>query len=151
MAFAVTAYKVQAIPVGTARARKWRNVVEIDITAANTDTDGDLGDLAAGAFWTAAEADGTHGDTATALKAILTALYAKSSNILWSCSEIDAGLIQVASGASGSEYQVTKNATTGLPDFVFVSGSGLTAWTLTIDASILEASSPTAPSSVGTI
>lgn len=151
MAFAVTAYKVMAVPCGSASSRKWINVVEFDVTAANTDTDCDLGDLAAGAFWTAAEADETYGDVATALKGILTTLYPKCSNIDWSSSEINAGLIQVASGASGAQYVVSKNATTGLPDFTFVSGSGLTAWTLRVDASILEASTPTAPSSEGTI
>jgi len=151
MTFAVTAYKTFPL-VSAGCTRRFVQRVEFDVTAANTDTDADIGDVAAGAFWTDAEADVTHGAKATALKAHLTALYAIASEIKWAVPVLDADYSkQIATPVLANEFNVARNATSKIPEFTFVSGSAPTAFTVIIDADILEASNPVSPTSSGTI
>lgn len=151
MTFAVTAYKSSPC-VGGGCTRRAVQRIEFDVTAANTDTDCDFGDLAAGAFWTDAEADVTHGAKATALKALLTALIAIDSDIQFKCLQLDANYQKVMGApALAQEFGISLNGTSGIPEIVFVSGSAPTAATYVLEFSILEAQKPILPASAGTI
>jgi hypothetical protein len=150
MAYAVTAWKAYARPIDQSITRRFEHVIEAQITGLAADVDLDFGDLA-GAFWTSAEAHATYGATATALKNYIASLYPRVSSRRWECDALESTYVRVA-GAPGlaSEYQVIQNATTALPEFVFLAASAPTAYTLVIEAKLKTGEWPLIDTKYGT-
>lgn len=151
MAYAVTAWKSSIIPCDGPSRQRGVQRVEMRITGLAADTDCDIGDLAAGAFWTAAEANATYGTTATKLKTHLSAVYPKASEVLYKSSQLDTAFIRVAAGPAGAQYVAAKNGTSGIPEFTFVAASGPTSLYLTLEFPLLDEEYPETPEMYGTI
>jgi hypothetical protein len=127
-------------------------VFEADITQAAADVDVDFGDLTAGAFWTSAEADATYGARATALKAELTKAYPLASEVLMRSAVLESAYTRVVGApAAATQYGVTINATSKIPEIAFNAGAAPTAITLIIEFNLADGAYPLAPVSSGTI
>lgn len=138
MAFALTKFKAYGLRAeGDVRPHA-QQVFSFTFTAANTNIAYDLG-TSGGTFWTSAIADTTYGSLATAVRTLLlTSLPGLlPDGALVACeSEILETYIQVASGASGSQY--TLAISSSLPTITFVSGSAPTAWVLNLRWNLID-------------
>lgn len=133
MTFALTGFKTYGIDIaGDVRPRA-RQVCELRITAANTDTALDL-DAPSGTFWTAALADATYSGLATtALRIFLTDLPNVVSKLIAIKGEVFLDRIQVASGSLTNYVVVIGGTTAHFPAITFYSGSAPTAYTVVLD------------------
>jgi len=152
MAVAITAWKSTIIPTqGPSRSRGIHRV-EIDVTQAAADTDFDIGDLAAGAFGGSAEAQATYGTQATALKTELAAMYPLTSEVLLRSAVLESSYVRVAGApAAATQYQVSINAASDIPEIAFNAASAPLAITIVLDFNLLEGKYHLSPKSFGTI
>ncbi len=130
MAFALTKFKSYGIRAEGAVRPHVQQIVNMTLTAAATDIAYDIG-TDGGTFWTSAEAHATYGALASAAKRVILTSIAGilPSNALMECAgEPLATFIQVASGASGTQY--TLAISSSQPTITFVSASAPTAWVL---------------------
>jgi len=149
MAWAIPAWKTYPVASGGA-TRRWKQVVVISLTAAATDVDWDFGDGAAGTLFVSAIADGTHGAKATALAAHLAALTAKTSGVVQLSSDIiDHTYLRGA--AAGAGVCTVAPGTSKAPNIVFNAADAPTAIKLQFEYDLLEAATPIAATSFGTI
>ncbi len=138
MAFALTKFKAYGLRVEGAVRPHVQQVMSFTLTAAATDIAYDLG-TTGGTFWTSAEANATYGSLATAVKALLltTLPGLLPAGALIACeSEVLQTFIQVASGASGTQY--TLAITDSMPTITFVSASAPTAWVLNLRWNLID-------------
>ena len=152
MAIAITAWKSYAVPIDQPTVQRFdTQKVVMTVTGAAADNDYDIGDLAAGAFWTSAEAHATHGAKATALKAYLGSVYPKSLfSVLTSPVLTQAGYVRVAGATGGAtEYQVLTNATSKIPEILFHAASAPTAITIELEFNLKTGEWPVAPATYG--
>jgi hypothetical protein len=150
MAFALTAWKGYPRPIDQGTIKRWEHVVEFKITGLVGDVDLDIGDLA-GNFWTAAIADATYGDYATAAVAYLGSLYPKLSSVTYASPELGGAYVKVLAGpALPGEYAVILNATTGMPEIAFTAGAAPTALTLRFECALKTSEWPLVDSKYGT-
>jgi hypothetical protein len=150
MAFAVTAWKAYADPIDQGTIKRFDHTVEIHMTGLVADVDADIGDIAAGAFWVAAEADVTHGAKATALKSYIGSLYPKCSSVNYCSEQLNTVFIRVLAGpALAGEFSAIRNATTTFPEIAFAAGAGPTAWKLVLKCSLKTSEWPLADQKYG--
>jgi hypothetical protein len=152
MAWAIPAWKTYPVPsaVSTGAARRWKQVVVISLTATAADVDWDFGDGAAGTLFVSAIADGTHGAKATALAAHLAALTAKTTGLVKVSSDIiDNTYLRGAAVAAG--VCTIAPGTSKAPDIAFNAADAPTAMKLEFEYDLLEAATPVAATSMGTI
>lgn len=130
MAQALTGYKAYGIRHdGETRSHAYQ-VVEMYITAANTDVTYDIG-TAAGTFWTSALADATYGVVAaSALNFILTTLPGTVVRLLRPEAEALTNRIQVLTSPSTSQYSIL--IASAMPTITFSSGTAPVAMYLTL-------------------
>jgi hypothetical protein len=150
MAWAIPAWKTFPIASG-GTTRRWVQRTIISVTATAADVDWDIGDGAAGAMFTSAIADGTHGAKATALAAHLAALTAKQAHVECRTGGLQAFIRVVGATAGATEYNLTYDAASKMPELTFHAASGPTALVLVIDVDLLDAAKPVEPVSYGTI
>jgi hypothetical protein len=152
MAHSVPAWKTYPVASG-GTTRRWKQVTIFSVTGAAADNDWDFGDGATGAFFTSAIADGTHGAKATALAAHLAALTAKTAHNDFRCSAVDLGLYVKVAGATGgaTEYKPTLDGTSKMPELLFHAASAPTAAVIVMETELLDAATPIAAVSYGTI
>lgn len=149
MAWAIPAWKTYPVASG-GQDRRWKQVVVISVIAAATDVDWDFGDGASGTLFTSAIADGTHGAKATALAAHLDALTAKTSGLVKVSSDlIDKSYTRGA--AVGAGVCTVALGTSKAPNIAFNAADAPTAIKLCFEYDLLEAATPIAPTSQGTI
>lgn len=129
MAFALTSMTTWAEPIQTAVPYRGTQVIQLTITAADTDTAADIGDFA-GTFWTEALADTAYGDIATAALTQLQLICAQAQSLIALRSETLIAYTRVKSVSATTEYSVAVE--NHLPKIAFVSGSAPTAWTIEI-------------------
>ena len=140
MAIALTAYKAWGVTSrisGTGANLKKRTIqyFECTITAANTDVDMDLGDIAGNAW---GQIDGNALGLA-ALGALTTILTKVERFVDYSCPEIDFAYLPVYGDATpaASSVGVVNNTAKNMPEFVFAAGEAPTSakyvfqWVLT--------------------
>ena len=152
MAFAVTGYKTY--PIASAGSdRRFRQVTVFTTTATAADVDYDFGDGAAGTFFTSAIADGTHGAKATALAAHLAALTAKTvdGGVSIKSNVFGVDYVNIVTVAGAGQYSLAYDATSKNPEVLFNAADGPTSATWVIEHELLEAATPVAPASAGTI
>lgn len=136
MAFAVTKYKSYSIRPHQGICERFEHIVELHITAANTDTDCDIGDFS-GTFWTAAEADATYGDIAENVADAMQDLYPNASCITWESPELDTDYVRVIGApALAGEFKADQNSTTKIPDLTFLTTDAPTALTVRLRFSL---------------
>ncbi len=138
MAFAITKFKAYGIRAEGAVRPHTQQVASFTLTAAATDIAYDLG-TTAGTFWTSAEANATYGSLATAVKSLLLTRLPGllPDGALVACeSEVLQTFIQVASGASGTQYTLAISAS--MPTITFVSASAPTAWVLNLRWNLID-------------
>lgn len=127
MTFALTKAEFRSSAFQNPSLKRGLQEVVLTITAANTDTDLDIGD-ASGTFWTAAQADSTYGAMAAAVLAKLQAAVAGSSycaGIL--CPELQLGAYaRVASSPAANQYALSID--TYGPDIALHSGDAPTSY-----------------------
>ena len=138
MAFKLTAFEARSLELQNVSFKRGIQQVVLTITAANTDTDLDIGDET-GTFWTAAQADGTYGGMAALALAALKAIMANAAHMIdWHCPQLT-GYIQAAVPA-GSQYQVAVD-TLGY-DFTLASGSAPTSYKMIFDVELIAGAFP---------
>lgn len=133
MAFALIGYKAFPIVHDGAQRNHARQVMVLNITAANTDTALDISSDTAGSlgtFWTAVLADASFGPIGTNALAFIQAIVAGNVVQLMRAT-VPLTFLRVASGASGSQY--TQTITGQLPSIAFVSGSAPTAYKVELE------------------
>jgi hypothetical protein len=149
MAWAIPAWKSYPVASGGS-TRRWKQVVVISLTAANTDVDWDFGDGAAGTLFTSAIADGTHGPKATALAAHLALLTSKTSGVVNLSGDI-IGKSYLVGAAAASGVFTCAIGTSKAFDLVFDTADAPTAAKLVFEYDLLEAATPIDAVSYGTI
>ncbi len=127
MSFALTKAQFRSLSLQNVSYKKGVQEVVLEITAANTDTDLDIGD-AAGTFWTAAVANATYGAMAALVLAQLQAVVASSAYFSQlRCPELQcSAYLQVASAPGATQYSLTTD--TYGPDILLASGSAPTSY-----------------------
>lgn len=130
MAFALTKLRTWGDKIQSATALRGTQVVELSITQLDTDVDCDIGD-ATGTFWTAAVADATYGDIATAALTQLLAIATQTLQILTVKSETLLPRLRDDSSPASTDYSLGIN--NHLPNIGFASGSAPTTWVLELD------------------
>jgi hypothetical protein len=138
MAFALTKFKAYGLRAEGAVRPHAQQVFSFTLTAANTDITYDLG-TSGGTFWTSAVAHATYGSLATSVRTLLltTLPGLLPDNALMGCdAEPLKTYIQVASGASGSQYTLAISAS--MPTITFVSASAPTAWVLNLRWNLID-------------
>lgn len=136
MAYALQSFLATGYQLAGPQPQRQTQKLIFGITGTTSDVDLDIGDLS-GAFWTAAIADTTYGELASAVHAWLTANYpnwAATSNVF--VQELF-GRVQAAA-ASGAAYVRLLNATTGLPEFVFDAANGVAAATVVVEVEMVD-------------
>lgn len=132
MAFQLQAFKAYGIRCQGATRQQARQVAQLHIVQANTDTAVDVASDTAGAlgtFWTAATGDAVYGALAAAALAKVQAIAAIVKAPL--PVKAPADYVQVSSAPAGKQYVVA--VTAGLPSVTLVSGSAPTDWVLTLE------------------
>lgn len=127
MAFAVTVVEAYGIEVEEALNKRYIQYLNLTITAANTDTDWDLGDNVTGSlgtFWTAADGTATG---LTALGAIQDIETRARASVGYSLS---APNFYQGGSASGVVYTAAANTSGKTPNLTFASGSAPTEITI---------------------
>ena len=130
MAFALTASyaypQLISAPIG---ARRGNQVIELYISAAATDVDLDIGDLA-GTFWTAVSAS----QMGASVLAQLTVLYPQFSAVgtiaISSPQLLDR--VQVAAVSTTGQYSVAINGTTLMPEIAVNAADGELVWQIVL-------------------
>ncbi len=138
MAFALTKFKAYGLRAEGAVRPHAQQVASFTFTAAATDIAYDLG-TTGGTFWTSAEADSAYGALASAAKSLLLARLPGllPDNALMACEgEPLQTFIQVASGASGTQY--TLAISSSMPTITYVSASAPTAWVLNLRWNLID-------------
>ncbi len=138
MAFALTKFKAYGLRAEGAVRPHVQQVMSFTFTAAATDIVYDLGETA-GTFWTSAEASVAYGSLATAVKSLLLTRLPGllPAGALIACeSEVLQTFIQVASGASGTQF--TLAIADSMPTITFVSASAPTAWVLNLRWNLID-------------
>lgn len=130
MTFALTSSKFYGIETDEALTESFKQFVHLKITAANTDTAFDFGDLA-GTLWGVLDNSANGLSTLNALKQLAVEQDSFASLV-------GKGIVQyqqVLSGAAGLQYVLTLDSTTGWPKLAYVSGSAPTVYDiyLTVD------------------
>lgn len=152
MAFAVPAWKRYAISINQVSLQRYVQTTVINITGANTDVDYDLDETTVpGTFFTSAEADGTHGAKATALKAHIVALKAIAA-VSW----VESPIIGVThtfyhTTPANNEHCQIVAYTDKIPALAFNAGGAPTDWYLIIHSVLLNSAIPLAAVHYGTI
>lgn len=150
MAFALVSWKGYPKPIEQGTIKRFEHVVELHITGLAADVDLDIGDLT-GTFWTAALADATYGDYATAALAYITSLYPKLSAVTYNSPELGGAYVKVIAGpALAGEYAVAINATTKYPEISFTAAAAPTAITVRLECSLKTSEWPLADAKYGT-
>lgn len=128
MAFALTGFKSYGVRADGAVRPHVLQIAEFRITAANTDTGLDISN-SAGTFWTAAIANATYSDMATAVSSLL---FNQISGILYQLRSVS-GLpaYSVTQSPAAGSYTVTINS--DIPDLAFNTGSAPTAYVLVLE------------------
>lgn len=138
MAFALTKFRAYGIRADGAQRAHVQQVASFTLTAAATDIAYDIG-TTGGTFWTSAEANATYGALASAVKSLLLTRLPGllEDNGLIACeSEVLQTFLQVASGASGTQY--TLAISSSMPTITFVSASAPTAWVLNLRWNLID-------------
>ncbi len=140
MAFALTSVQAYGIEAEEPVNKRYTQRIILAITAANTDTDLDIGDFS-GTFWTAVGSSSAQAvDAQLALKA--TQLSADSlilvqSTSLWPYARVSSG------SPSANEYHVALDSTnTQLPNIALHSGDAPTSYKLVLDWVLKPQSEP---------
>jgi len=130
MAFAVTDYKAYGVDISEPVTKRAVQHLEMTITGLAADVDMDIGDQS-GAFWTAAEADGTYGATATACKAVIADIETKAAHrisfFLKGVTDLKK-LIEDGGTTAGDDYYLS--GTTVMPEITIHTAEGLTSYKL---------------------
>jgi hypothetical protein len=137
MTFALTSAEFFGMEIDEAITSKFYQYMHIKITAANTDTAFDLGDVG-GTLW--GVLDGSAGGLAAlnAFKVLITNM--ESFDCL-----LGKGIVtyqQVLTGAAGLQYVETLDSTSGLPKLAYVSGSAPTAYDLILKVILKDDTNP---------
>lgn len=129
MAFALVSAQAYGVEAEEPLNERYKQVLILQITAANTDIDLDLGDYA-GTFW--GTVDGSEpGDTA--LKAIKD-IQTRAATLVTIGGNAIRGKFQVATATNAGEYSVSMNGTnTNLPDILWDSGDAPTAYYIVLE------------------
>lgn len=138
MAFSLTKVQCYGIEAEEPVNKRYGQRMILNITAANTDIDLDLGDYS-GTFWTATGASAVGSVALKAIKQIQT--LAASLNTIGG--DAIRGRFQVATATNAGEYSVAMDTTnTHLPNILFDSGDAPTSYVVVLDWVLLEAQEP---------
>lgn len=130
MAFAVTVVEAYGIEVEEALNKRYRQFMNLTITAANTDTDWDIGDYVAGSlgtFWT--DADGT----STGLAALAAIQDIDKRARAGAGFTLSAPNFYQGGSASGVVFTAAANTSGKTPNLTFASGSAPTSITISLE------------------
>ena len=125
MSFALVGFQARSLEVSSPSKVKAVQQVVMNITAAATDVDLDIGD-ASGTFWTDALADGTYGDLASSALTSLTEIAGQSSALVAVQSEQLIDRVQSAAAGNAGEYALAIDAIG--PNITFHAADGDTAY-----------------------
>lgn len=139
MSFAITRARFYGINSEGPSYVRGVQVLELDISAAATDVDMDIGDDTPGTFWTAAVANAATGAMASTILARLQALddYATFLSV---ASKQLADRIPKASAPGAGEYTLALE--NERPNLTFSAADGETAWKLVITWTLPDAQQP---------
>lgn len=138
MAFALTKAVGYGVEAEEAVNKRYKQVLLLTITAANTDVDLDLGDYA-GTFWDAV--DGTTVG-ATALAAIKQ-INVKALTLLSIGGDAILNKLRVATATNAGEWSAAMNSTnTHLPDIAFDSGDAPTSYVVALEWALKDGEEP---------
>lgn len=127
MAFALVGFHARGVEVTSPSLKRGIQQVVLDITAAATDVDMDIGDDS-GTFWTACIADSTYGSLASSALTVLQAIVAQSAAFVGCASEQLIDRVQVASLTGAGEF--TLAVQNSRPNLAFNAADGETSWKL---------------------
>ncbi len=137
MALALVAFQAYGMESDEAVTKKFVQFLRLDITAANTDVDIDVGDYS-GTFWTAV------GATAPGINALKTVkdIQTRAKQMIAVGGQALATYPRVATPGAG-EYSVAMDATnTHLPNVLFHSGDAPTAYSIYISWDLTDQAYP---------
>ena len=127
MAFALVAFRARQVDIASPSLKRGIQQVVLDITAAATDVDMDIGDDS-GTFWTACLADATYGELAEQALDILQRIVAQAAAFVGCASQQLIDRVQVASLSGAGEFTLAVQNTR--PNLAFSAADGETAWKL---------------------
>lgn len=137
MAFALTKAQFIGVEFDECITNKFMQYIHLKITAANTDVDFDLGDVA-GTLWGALDGSDAGLDALNAFKQVLTL---KESFISLSGLGIN-DYAPVRTGGTAKEVVWSFNATSLIPELAYVSGSAPTVYDVMLCVLLSDGANP---------
>lgn len=136
MAFALTKFAAYGTQIQSVTSKRGVQIAELTITAANTDTDLDIGDLTPGTFWTAVA-----GALATTALAHLATIVANSRELVAVRGTAFLDRLKSAAGAGASEYAIAVSAK--LPNITWNNGTAPTSYVVQLEWLLTDGAFPT--------
>ncbi len=127
MSFALVAFHARGVEITSPSNKRGIQQVVLDITAAATDVDLDIGDDS-GTFWTAALADSTYGSLAASALDVLQAIVAQSAAFVGCASEQLIDRQQVLTLTADGQYIL--EVQDSRPNITCRASNGETSWKL---------------------